>query len=397
MRWLAAVALCAGCYRPGADPACAIACIEGAPDNCPSGLDCIAGLCRGANSSCPDDAMPPNDADPVDSSISTTDAGFCVGSNMPLQVCLTGTPMNSTTIMARTTIDTTNCTSVLQHQGRSLCVYAYNTLTVMQTLHFVGTRAPVIVAMNVTIVGGGRISVAHELGSPGAGSNPSECPSLSPGMNGTEGAGGGAGGSFGSNGGDGGNGQDGNAIGALHAPAANGPYTSLRGGCSGSMGGSEPNRGVGGEGGAGGGAIAILASDTITINGAVLAYGDGGGGAMGAYAGGGGGGAGGMIVLDAPILSGSGWVGANGGGGGGGGTNIVGALDGGTSLAASPQAGGSGGTSGVNGGVGGVGGAVANASNGAGAMHGAGGGGGGGGVVLVRGSETGSLDIYPRR
>ncbi|MGE0395521.1 MAG: hypothetical protein AB7T06_02260 [Kofleriaceae bacterium] len=238
MRWLVAAALCAGCYRPGADPACSIACVAGVPDNCPAGLECIGGVC-GGTSACSDAMV--GDMEMVDSSISETDAGFCVGTNMPLQVCLGGMPTNDLTVLTRTTFDTTSCASRLFHQGVELCVYAYRDVAIANTLQFIGTRPAVIVAAGtVSIETGATITVAAAPPAlvPGAGHDPTNCTAPpSGGMSTSQmgGGGGGAGGSFGSAGGNGGNGSSGS--GALAGPQTSAPYLALRGGCSGSRGG----------------------------------------------------------------------------------------------------------------------------------------------------------------
>jgi hypothetical protein len=90
----------------------------------------------------------------------------------------------------------------------------------------------------------------------------------------------------------------------------------LIGGSGGGGGGGTTSR-VGGAGGGGGGAILIASSESITVNGAILA--NGGRGADGeatAGGGGGGGGAGGAIRLITDVLNGNGTISAVGGAGG---------------------------------------------------------------------------------
>ncbi|MEM6958790.1 MAG: hypothetical protein AAF645_24115 [Myxococcota bacterium] len=77
-------------------------------------------------------------------------------------------------------------------------------------------------------------------------------------------------------------------------------------------------------GGGGGGAVQISAGQTLTVSGAVEAFGGGAAGGLGGRGlclGGAGGGSGGAILLEAPSVDVTGRLNAGGGGGGGGGNN----------------------------------------------------------------------------
>jgi len=93
----------------------------------------------------------------------------------------------------------------------------------------------------------------------------------------------------------------------------------LQGGSGGASGHNDsmPSSSPPGVGGGGGGALQIVALTTISLEGKIRAAGGGGGGDYGS---GGGGGSGGAVLLEAPLVSGTGKVTVAGGGGGGAGT-----------------------------------------------------------------------------
>ena len=92
---------------------------------------------------------------------------------------------------------------------------------------------------------------------------------------------------------------DGGVAGASIAAAS---LSEMRGRCPGQTGGGSS---AGGSGGHGGGAVLLIAGNSITIAGAIKVGGSGGRGGP-RIGGGGGGGAGGRIVLDAPMITGTG-------------------------------------------------------------------------------------------
>jgi hypothetical protein len=131
--------------------------------------------------------------------------------------------------------------------------------------------------------------------------------------------------------GEGGGGAGGNVVGGNGAPSTGStfgaggtlcdthPTTSpLEGASGGGAGGYDVGGGVlrGGAGGGGGGAVALVAMNSVTINGAIGAPGAGGL-ALSGGDGGGGGGGGGAVLVEAPVVVMHGAVTANGGGGAG--------------------------------------------------------------------------------
>jgi hypothetical protein len=135
---------------------------------------------------------------------------------------------------------------------------------------------------------------------------------------------GGGGGGFGSPGGAGGLETDPSGSGCSTVPPGGVVYglpnlVPLLGGSGGGSGGEvAQNEAVPGNGGGGGGAPQISSFLSITIAGVINVSGGGGqGGRSTSHStGGGAGGSGGSLLLEAPTISGSGWVVANGGGGG---------------------------------------------------------------------------------
>jgi hypothetical protein len=133
----------------------------------------------------------------------------------------------------------------------------------------------------------------------------------------------------------------------------------------------------GGNGGDSGGALQISARNLIAVGGLLQANGRGGQksqGGVGCLLGGGAGGSGGGILLEAPMITGSGKVFANGGAGA---SAINNGKNGGN--AAMPAPGGSDDTGGATGGNGGASGV--DAGNGGNGFTATSGGGGGGGAV----------------
>lgn len=304
MRWLVSLGLLAGCYRPGADPACITRCdpaAAGEPGQCPGALVCAAdGMCREADGSCGEDPMPdgggPGDMRPDDST------PFCYGTGL-LRVCLQALP-TGTMNFATGTIDTTSqCTeTVAQTGGPELCVIAAESVS-MANMEIRGSR-PLVVVGTASIALIGVIDVASRRveGSPhAAGSNEASCAPI----NNPFQTAGGNGGSFGGMGGRGG--RSGMASAATVDPSV------LRGGCPGITGGSFA------AGGRGGGAIYFIAGQSIAVGTATINA-SGAGGSIAMDSGGGGGGSGGMIGFDAPKIDVTmgGSVFANGGGGAGG-------------------------------------------------------------------------------
>lgn len=253
-----------------------------------------------------------------------TNATNCFGTagSVTGQICLATSPTSSITISDSTPIDTrsvsASCVAVVSANpsAAAYCVVAGNSITIAagKVLSATGDR-PLVLLSTSTIVVSGTIDVAsHETGSPqsvGAGADPATCIVGSA----PTGGGGGYGGSFVDVGAAGGTSKS--PSGAGGAAAAVAAATTLRGGCKGSYGGGAS----GGAGGDGGGAVALIAAETIEIDGEIDASGAGGHSpptfVNGTIYGGGGGGAGGMIVFDAAMVTGAGAsIFANGGGGG---------------------------------------------------------------------------------
>ena len=200
----------------------------------------------------------------------------------------------------------------------------------------------VIGGLPLVVVATGSITIEGELDGAGrvnamdrpAGANPAACGDLNSGGAKTgapcsdQGASGGGGGSFGTVGGQGGGGGETRDCGVISGPVPGGSAgvavaarpMNLRGGCSGAAGGPSQSSGaLAGTGGMAGGAIALVARNTLAVDGTINVGGAGGGGGAD-RSGGGGGGSGGMIVLEASTVTvaTAGRVSANGGGGGGG-------------------------------------------------------------------------------
>jgi hypothetical protein len=367
-------------------------------------------------------------------------AQTCFGSGF-MQLCLqtppTGqwpvaTPPPPTPIQIDTSPKSSDCAPLMT--GGDYCVVAGTTITIDTIVRATGSRPLVLLASDsITVNGSGIVDVgSHRSGSsagPGAGeATDGVChvgmPPADPAIGGISESsavrvgGGGAGGSFILQGGMGGHGA-GIPETMLYTSTGGGPWgsvtaeslTSLRGGCPGQQGASQEAKGVapsGGAGGDGGGAVFLIAGNTITINGSILAGGEGGAGAtnIGQASGGGGGGTGGTIGFDAMvIMAGSSSVIATGGGGGQGGDSgrtatAAAGEDGSFTTAAAGGAGGSG----ANGGSGGAGsiGPGPGLDGAIGALHTGGGGGGGGGggpgviLVLRPSSPTAFHDVAPQ-
>jgi hypothetical protein len=323
------------------------------------------------------------------------DARMCFGAGR-LQLCLVQPATDPLDVSSgtMTQIDTDNAPCAAYTGGEpGLCVIAATQVQIDGTLRGVGGK-PLVLVATTTVTITGKIDLSGNPAGRSAAADPAECTS---GTSAT-GGGGGAGGSFGGRGGNGANGNG--STNASTAGAAVTP-TRLRGGCSGKVGSNG-----GGGGGHAGGAVAMLAGDSITIDGVIDAsgsFGYGGppsGSAMNPAKGGGGGGSGGMIELDAPILAigPAGSVFANGGGGGEGGGNPAAGNDGKRPTDATIAApGGASGTS--NGGDGGDGSVGAMLDGGRGsdgtATGGGGAGGGAAGVIHVVAVPTGGRPISP--
>ncbi|RLB52413.1 MAG: hypothetical protein DRJ42_14970 [Deltaproteobacteria bacterium] len=213
-----------------------------------------------------------------------------------------------------------------------LAVWVMDSLTVgaMGTIHFVGTRAAVVLVEGDVLVEG-RINARAEwlLDTDGA-EVFVHAPAGGGGFEGTDGEGfggggegnadssrrgGGGGGSYGSPGGQGGSAGRGGTPGDPGPVYGDEGLVPLYGGSAGGAGADEIA-----AGGDGGGALQISAGGTLTVTTSAIidASGEGGYGASGNRGGGGGGGAGGSVLLEAAAISIAGTVGAPGGGGGGG-------------------------------------------------------------------------------
>lgn len=311
------------------------------------------------------------------------DVPTCFGTGM-VSLCLAAPP-TAPRAFATTMFDTaTACDQVVTlGSGLEVCVVAGSSISVSgaATLRAIGPRPLVLVAAGPITIDGTVSVSSQRTGATGAGAQASCIGQIAP-QNSGGGAGGGAGGSYGGQGGAGGTGNlDGaTASGGLAAAPAI-PITP-RGGCPGGRGGSGGGANTA-AGGAGGGAVYLIATEPITITGAITANGAGGSGGVATDGGGGGGGAGGLVGFDAPVVAISGTVTANGGGGGEGAGNAGGTsgADGGATL--QPAPGGAG--IAANGGDGGDGAAGTAAGDaGANATGGGGGGGGGAGYIYVR-------------
>lgn len=293
------------------------------------------------------------DALPLDTSIdNAVDARLCFGTF--LNICLEAVPSQPLRISDPTTISTdyaTLCTAVTS--SGNYCVIAATTISIEEALRAIGTRPLVLIATDAIVITSsprGLVDVGSHreaAGEIGAGADPEACAvGAMPGAaSGT--GGGGAGGSFMGPGGAGGTSSNGTLGGTAGATMV--AVNELRGGCSGQDGGGMSNAGAKGHGG---GAVLLIAGNTIDVQGAINAAGEGGHGASTSASGGGGGGSGGMIVLDAPRITNSGLILASGAGGGGGAGESESGGSGSDPDTTLPAGGGSGQSNGGNGGLG---------------------------------------------
>ena len=294
----------------------------------------------------------------------------------------------------------------------ALCVLAANNISINSRLTVTGSRALVLASSGSITVGPGGVIDASSVGFAGQGRlGPAANAGVSLGCNPTAGAqqgaiagaGGGAGGSFGGTGGSGGAADNGTTANSNLALLTSPPK--LRGGCPGALGGPSANLNSSSFLGNSGGALYLVAAQSITIDGLVMANGSSGsGGGVNTdleRAGGAGGGSGGLIVLDAQMLTLPGVIAAQGGAGGGGADGTVGGNDGqewDPSNSTSGARGGSGGGGGGSGGdgssaqsVSGTSGVGCNTADGGAA----GGGGGGAGFILIHGAVSQATHLYP--
>lgn len=364
MRWFAIVGLLAGCYRPGADPACLTRCdpaAAGQADACPGSLRCAEdGRCREPDGTCGGSEV---DGAVIDMRPDDSTA-YCYGHGL-LRVCLDAEPSGALQITSMS-IDTASatCAVVPQTNGPDLCVIAATTVQ-LANVRAIGPRPLVVIATD-RITLGGVIDVASRRiegsGVAAAGSNDARCAGTSNPLTGA----GGNGGSFGGIGGKGGRS-------GVNPQASVDPQV-LRGGCPGTDG--NPSA----LGGRGGGAIYFIAETGISVGTATINA-SGAGGST-AIATGGGGGSGGMIGFDAPSLTVTtgGQAFANGGGGAGGSQDSSPGSAGTESPSAQfPGEGGLG--TGANGGEGSL--VSLDGLPGEGVSSSGGGGGGGAGVIVI--------------
>lgn len=392
----ASVVVGAGCYRPAADPECAISCA--ASGLCPDGLTCgtTDGLCYAGR---------PCVQRPVDGAagVDVPDGCYGLGFLGPLCPTVIGADylVNTSLVLSTDGSSATACTERIGPAGADFCVITARHITIdgNATLRVLGTRPLVLLATEALTIRG-TIDVSDG----GAGADTVVC--TGPGVphvptSATDAAGGAAGGSHFSKGGAGG------AAGAFAAAAAGPTITlgsELRAGCKGGHGATNHMQVGGGLGGAGGGAIYLMAGATLEIAGKVDAHGGAGHAgapqAEGAW-GGGGGGAGGMIILDAPqvTLASAGLLLAQGGGGGAGGNLTSVGGDGAVQGAGSPATAAPGGVAGCtgcgNGGAGstGVGAGQAGFPTSTSGSTGAGGGGGGAGYIKAYARQPSAITI----
>ncbi len=362
--WLLATVLL-GCYRPGDVTRCAVTCNPAGADDCPAGLACnMQGLCaESATASCSEPADAPSDQG------DGPPQPFCYGSGTA-SVCFPAEPSGDVSLMAFSTDD---CVpgEFRSVAGFPACVIAHDRIAVEMDVHIEGAFPLVLIGVSqIHIQANAELDVSSSRGStPGAGAPFSGCPPFSDIAKVPEG---GPGGTFGGKGGAGGaNGPQ--------APAA--LAVAFHGGCAGGDGNANSL-----SGGRSGGAVLLIA-DSILIEGAVLANGEGGGGAPASNgAGGGGGGSGGYVGLDTQTLVIAGKVQAIGGGGGAGGQGSVQIILGENGHEASVvNASAPGGASEGDNGEGGAGGTFGNGEPGFAPTNlaGAGGGGGGCGVIQI--------------
>jgi len=211
-----------------------------------------------------------------------------------------------------------------------LAVWVMDSLTVgaMGTIHFVGTRAAVVLVEGDVLIEG-RINARAEwlldtdgdpefVRAPAGGRGDVDADGDGFGGGGQGNAdggrrGGGGGGSYGSSGGRGGNTGRGGTPGDPGQVYGDEDLVPLYGGSGGGAGADEDA-----AGGDSGGALQISAGGALTVSMGAIVDASGEGGYAATRGGGGGGGAGGSVLLEAAAISIVGTVGAPGGGGGGG-------------------------------------------------------------------------------
>ena len=364
--WLVGVGL-AACYSPTVRP--------GSPCHdspCPIGLVCspVDLTCQREGPGGPDAPAPDAPALP--------DAQVCFGGGAGLEaICLAKPPDGPRVFEGVTSIDTGAFDGCVKSDRDELCVIVATDLAISPgaTVRARGTR-PLVLLASGSIAIDGTLEVASRVAGAqlGAGANSPLCATVTAPENRAGGPGGtmrGRGGAAGSS-----------SFGGVSVPAAPvSPVVGLRGGCPGRAGAGATPDDHGGAGGPGGGAGHVLAGVSISVDGTINASGGGGAGAL-ESAGGGGGGSGGMIVLEAPIVTGTGTVFANGGGGGEGASTNSGNSGADPTAPTMPAQGGRGGA--AQGGDGGNGSAGSTLAGQAGSNGFSAGGGGGGGAGLIR-------------
>ena len=386
----AAVAFVAGCYHPVSETACSISCdVTQQGADCPTGLACIAGICRGLIDTCAGSGAADAPASDVAKETDGPPADGCQTFGTGVFTYMACPPPAITDIaMLPSSFNTqTSCAGGYYHivtdRTGTVCVVNASTIIVPNGGMRVIGGYPLVLAAN-TIQMRGNIDVGSSNISAGAGAGYG-CGLTAPaGTGGNGGAGGTASG-------QGGTGGAGSLAGSGPvAPTPDPSYTALRGGCPGSNGDNGP------LGGASGGIVYLIATGAIDVQVSSTIYAGGArgaGGGPGGGVGGGAGGAGGAIVLDGGSLvhtSTTLTLCALGGGGGGGGpvSTITGfgsfGQDGCTSDISGAAGGGQAASGGGNGGDGNF--ATRDGSPGNGVtVNGAGGGGGGGAAGFIVG------------
>lgn len=318
------------------------------------------------------DARSPSAGDATTDGIPDIINAVCVGTT-PMEVCFESEPTSDFVLSAG--FDTASgCPEVVVMNGRQVCLVSARTISVQNQPRITGPHPLVLVGTQQVTIEQSAIldlSSSRTNNRRGAGSSGTECANSPAG--GT--SGGGAGGSFGGAGGDGGSGTQ--AGGNAPAPRA----LVFDGGCAGGA-------LVSSFGGFGGGAVYVI-SQSVAINGTILATGGGGGGGL-MGSGGAGGGSGGSIVIDSPILAinAQALLVATGGGGGSGSCSGAAGVPGQDADGEIIASGGNAPNTGGDGGEGGF--DFSQAGNGAPGGNGCGGGGGGGGAgAIVFLSSTG--------